>query len=186
MLIQRLLYFTIFLHNSKAKCTCCPLQAARNAPSWVRLRQTRDHVAFEARVEIGDHFSQIYYSCMSVKENSKNKSEEMRNRTWDASHFESEAKNFGERKNMPHSPILCSLSDLQSPSFSIVCLMRTELICSLLYTVVLLGVTQTTLLSGPVQPLAVVIVYIAVFALLVKWYLIIIIKHKLSFAKIYL
>lgn len=69
-----------------------------------------------------------------------------------ADHFETRVENFGEWENVPHSPILRSLNEPQSPSFSIVCLVRTRRTCGPLYTVVHLGVTQTTLLFGPLQP----------------------------------
>lgn len=95
------------------------------------------------------------YSRVSTKENSRNTNcneSEMRNRTRrDAGHFETRVKNFGERENVPQlADSICSLNESQSPPFSIVCLVRTRLTCGPLYTIVLSGETQTTLLFGPV------------------------------------
>lgn len=89
------------------------------------------------------------YSRVSTKENSRNTNcneNEVRNRTRrDAGHFETRVKNFGERENVPQfADSICSLNKYksQSPSFSIVCLVRTRLACGPLYTIVLSGVTR--------------------------------------------
>jgi len=155
-----LVFYSIFPHNNDKVMHL--LSATRDTSSRTRFRCLRKDVDDEtsrshaSKSEITFH----NYSCVSVKETWEincDKSQ-MRNRTRrDAGHFKTRMKSFGERET-PHSSILHSLS--KSPSFSIVCLMR--LTCSLLYTVVHLGVTQTTLLFDPIQPPSQVIACIAV------------------------